>query len=60
MINVYLDLKYMKKEIDKMSEKEKKSKNVNENFGFNLFYNGEIDEEKIVKNFLVYFLNIFE
>ena len=32
-----------------MSEKEKKSKNANENLGLNPSHNGETDEEKIAK-----------
>ena len=33
-----------------MSEKEKKSKNANENLGLNPSHNGETDEEKIAEN----------
>ena len=59
-INAYLDPKYTKKEIDKMSEKEKKSKNANENLGLNPSHNGETDEEKIAKNSPAYLSNILE
>ena len=45
-INAYLNPKYTKKEIDKMSENEKKSKKANENLGLNPSHNGETDEEK--------------
>ena len=59
-INAYLDPKYTKKEIDKMSEKEKQSKNANENLGLNPSHNGETDEEKIAKNSPAYLSNILE
>ena len=59
-INAYLDPKYTKKEIDKMSEKEKKSKNANENLGLNPSHNGETDEEKIAENSPAYLSNILE
>ncbi|MDU2221559.1 MAG: CamS family sex pheromone protein, partial [Staphylococcus epidermidis] len=60
MINAYLDPKYTKKEIDKMSEKEKQSKNANENLGLNPSHNGETDEEKIAENSPAYLSNILE
>lgn len=60
IINVYLNFKYIKCEIDKMFEKDKKDKKVNENLGFNLLYEGEIDFEKIVEKLLVYLFNILE
>ena len=59
-INAYLDPKYTKKEIDKMSEKEKQSKNANENLGLNPSHNGETDEEKIAENSPAYLSNILE
>ena len=59
-INAYLDSKYTKKEIDKMSEKEKKSKNANENLGLNPSHNGETDEEKIADHSPAYLSNILE
>ena len=59
-INAYLDPKYTKKEIDKMSEKEKKSKNANENLGLNPSHIGETDEEKIAENSPAYLSNILE
>ena len=43
-----------------MSEKEKKSKNANENLGLNPSHNGETDEEKIAKNSPAYLSNILE
>lgn len=59
-INAYLNPKYTKKEIDKMSEKEKKSKKANENLGLNPSYNGETDEEKIAEQSPAYLSNILE
>lgn len=59
-INAYLNPKYTKKEIDKMSENEKKSKKANENLGLNPSHNGEIDEEKIAKQSPAYLSNILE
>ncbi|WP_367122960.1 CamS family sex pheromone protein [Staphylococcus capitis subsp. urealyticus] len=59
-INAYLNPKYTKKEIDKMSENEKKSKKANENLGFNPSHNGETDEEKIAKQSPAYLSNILE
>ena len=43
-----------------MSEKEKKSKNANENLGLNPSHNGETDEEKIAENSPAYLSNILE
>lgn len=59
-INAYLDPKYTKKEIDKMSEKEKKSKKANENLGLNPSHNGEKNQEKIADNSPTYLSNILE
>ncbi|MHA6808288.1 CamS family sex pheromone protein [Staphylococcus capitis subsp. urealyticus] len=59
-INAYLNPKYTKKEIDKMSENEKKSKKANENLGLNPSHNGETDEEKIAKQSPAYLSNILE
>lgn len=59
-INAYLNPKYTKKEIDKMSENEKKSKKANENLGLNPSQNGETDEEKIAKQSPAYLSNILE
>ncbi|MHA6815049.1 CamS family sex pheromone protein [Staphylococcus capitis] len=59
-INAYLNPKYTKKEIDKMSENEKKSKKANENLGLNPSHNGETDEEKIAKQSQAYLSNILE
>ncbi|MCM3283807.1 CamS family sex pheromone protein [Staphylococcus capitis] len=59
-INAYLNPKYTKKEIDKMSEKEKKSKKANENLGINPSHNGETDEEKIAEQSPAYLSNILE
>ncbi|AKL92286.1 CamS family sex pheromone protein [Staphylococcus capitis subsp. urealyticus] len=59
-INAYLNPKYKKKEIDKMSENEKKSKKANENLGLNPSHNGETDEEKIAKQSPAYLSNILE
>lgn len=59
-INAYLNPKYTKKEIDKMSEKEKKSKKANENLGLNPSHNGETDEEKIAEKSPAYLSNILE
>lgn len=59
-INAYLNPKYTKKEIDKMSEKEKKSKKANENLGLNPSHNGETDEEKIAEQSPAYLSNILE
>lgn len=60
IINAYLNPKYTKKEIDKMSEKEKKSKKANENLGLNPSHNGETDEEKIAEQSPAYLSNILE
>ncbi|NMK94373.1 CamS family sex pheromone protein [Staphylococcus capitis] len=59
-INAYLNPKYTKKEIDKMSENEKKSKKANENLDLNPSHNGETDEEKIAKQSPAYLSNILE
>lgn len=59
-INAYLNPKYTKNEIDKMSEKEKKSKKANENLGLNPSHNGETDEEKIAEQSPAYLSNILE
>ena len=59
-INAYLNPKYTKKEIDKMSENEKKSKKANENLGLNPSHNGETYEEKIAKQSPAYLSNILE
>ncbi|MGO3726824.1 CamS family sex pheromone protein, partial [Staphylococcus carnosus] len=48
-INSYLDPKYTKSEIDKMSGDEKEEKNANENLGLNPSHNGEKDEKKIAE-----------
>ena len=49
-INAYLNPKYTKREIDKMSEKDKKDKKANENLGLNPSHEGETDPEKIAEN----------
>ncbi|AKS66706.1 lipoprotein [Staphylococcus schleiferi] len=59
-IKAYLKPKYTKKELDKMSDKEKKEKNATENLGLNPSVNGETDEEKIAKNSPAYLSNILE
>ncbi|CAD7359294.1 pheromone lipoprotein CamS [Staphylococcus schleiferi] len=59
-IKAYLKPKYTKKELDKMSDKEKKEKNATENLGLNPSVNGESDEEKIAKNSPAYLSNILE
>ncbi|MBU5910426.1 CamS family sex pheromone protein, partial [Vibrio cholerae O1] len=46
-INAYLNPKYTKREIDKMSEKDKKDKKANENLGLNPSHEGETNPEKI-------------
>ncbi len=59
-INAYLSPRYSKKEIDKMSESEKKSKKANENLGLNPSHNGETKPEKIADNSPAYLSNILE
>lgn len=49
-INAYLNPKYTKREIDKMSEKDKKDKKANENLGLNPSHEGETNPEKIAEN----------
>ncbi|GEP79521.1 CamS family sex pheromone protein [Staphylococcus carnosus] len=57
-INSYLDPKYTKSEIDKMSGDEKEEKNANENLGLNPSHNGEKDEKKIAEKSPAYLSNI--
>ncbi|ARJ50175.1 CamS family sex pheromone protein [Staphylococcus lutrae] len=59
-IRAYLKPKYSKKELDKMSDKEKAAKHATENLGLNPSVNGEKDEEKIAKNTPAYLSNILE
>ncbi|HDC9936906.1 TPA: CamS family sex pheromone protein [Staphylococcus aureus] len=59
-INAYLNPKYTKREIDKMSEKDKKDKKANENLGLNPSHEGETDPEKIAEKSPAYFSNILE
>lgn len=59
-INSYLDPKYTKSEIDKMSGDEKEEKNANENLGLNPSHNGEKDEKKIAEKSPAYLSNILE
>lgn len=59
-INAYLNPKYTKREIDKMSEKDKKDKKANENLGLNPSHEGETDPEKIAEKAPAYLSNILE
>ncbi|MBI5973733.1 CamS family sex pheromone protein [Staphylococcus caledonicus] len=59
-LNNYLNPKYSKKEIDKMSDSEKKSKKASENLGLNPSHNGEDDPEKIADESPAYLSNILE
>lgn len=59
-INSYLNPKYTKKEIDKMSDKEKESNNASENLGLNPSHKGEGDPEKIAEQSPAYLSNILE
>ncbi|EIS6280044.1 CamS family sex pheromone protein [Staphylococcus pseudintermedius] len=59
-IRAYLRPKYTKKELDKMSDKEKENKNATANLGLNPSVNGETDEEKIAKKSPAYLSNILE
>lgn len=59
-INAYLNPKYTKREIDKMSEKDKKDKKANENLGLNPSHEGETNPEKIAEKSPAYFSNILE
>ncbi|WP_210129866.1 CamS family sex pheromone protein [Staphylococcus sp. GDX8P54P] len=59
-INSYLNPKYTKKEIDKMSDKEKESNNASENLGLNPSHKGEDDPEKIAEQSPAYLSNILE
>ncbi|HDE9938384.1 TPA: CamS family sex pheromone protein [Staphylococcus aureus] len=59
-INAYLNPKYTKREIDKMSEKDKKDKKANENLGLNPSHEGEKDPEKIAEKSPAYLSNILE
>ncbi|HCY7282312.1 TPA: CamS family sex pheromone protein [Staphylococcus aureus] len=59
-INAYLNPKYTKREIDKMSEKDKKDKKANENLGLNPSHEGETDPEKIAEKSPAYSSNILE
>ncbi|HFQ6113357.1 TPA: CamS family sex pheromone protein [Staphylococcus aureus] len=59
-INAYLNPKYTKREIDKMSEKDKKDKKANENLGLNPSHEGETDPEKIAEKLPAYLSNILE
>ncbi|HDJ5103883.1 CamS family sex pheromone protein [Staphylococcus aureus] len=59
-INAYLNPKYTKREIDKMSEKDKKDKKANENLGLNPSHEGETDPEKIAEKSPAYLFNILE
>ena len=56
----YLNPKYTKKEIDKMSEKEKESNKASENLGLNPSHKGEDDPEKIAEQSPAYLSNILE
>lgn len=59
-INAYLNPKYTKREIDKMSEKDKKDKKANENLGLNPSHEGETDPEKIAEKSPAYLSNTLE
>lgn len=59
-INSYLNPKYTKKEIDKMSDKEKESNNASENLGLNPSHKGEDDPVKIAEQSPAYLSNILE
>ena len=59
-INSYLEPKYTKSEIDKMSADDKEDKNANENLGLNPSHNGEKDEKKIAEKSPAYLSNILE
>lgn len=59
-INAYLEPKFTKDEIDKMSESEQKDKNANENLGLNPSHHGETDKAKIAKKSPAYLSNILE
>lgn len=59
-INSYLEPKYTKSEIDKMSSDDKEDKNANENLGLNPSHNGEKDEKKIAEKSPAYLSNILE
>ncbi|UDI77920.1 CamS family sex pheromone protein [Staphylococcus taiwanensis] len=59
-INDYLNPKYSKEELDKMSEKEKESKKASENLGLNPSHNGVTDPEKIANQSPAYLSNILE
>ena len=59
-INAYLNPKYTKREIDKMSEKDKKDKKANENLGLNPSHEGETDPEKIAEKSPAYLSNMLE
>lgn len=59
-LNSYLNPKYTKKEIDKMSEKEKESNKASENLGLNPSHKGEDDPEKIAEQSPAYLSNILE
>ncbi|MGS7004735.1 CamS family sex pheromone protein [Staphylococcus aureus] len=59
-INAYLNPKYTKREIDKMSEKDKKDKKANENLGLNPSHEGETNPEKIAEKSRAYLSNILE
>ncbi|HDE3205878.1 TPA: CamS family sex pheromone protein [Staphylococcus aureus] len=59
-INAYLNPKYTKREIDKMSEKDKKDKKANENLGLNPSHEGETDPEKIAEKSPADLSNILE
>ncbi|MBS6091224.1 CamS family sex pheromone protein [Staphylococcus warneri] len=59
-INAYLDPKYTKKEIEKMSDKEKKDKKANENLGLNPSHQGETNPTKIAEKSPAYLSNILE
>ncbi|HDC7662520.1 TPA: CamS family sex pheromone protein [Staphylococcus aureus] len=59
-INAYLNPKYTKREIDKMSEKDKKDKKANENLGLNPSHEGETNPEKIAEKSPAYLSNILE
>ena len=55
-LNSYLNPKYTKKEIDKMSEKEKESNKASENLGLNPSHKGEDDPEKSQNNLQLIYL----
>ncbi|MDT0693916.1 CamS family sex pheromone protein [Staphylococcus chromogenes] len=59
-IQVYLEPKLTKSELDEMSDKEKEERKATENLGLNPPVHGETDEEKIAKNSPQVLSNILE